>query len=113
MIMENKHVFFVDDLIDGMVRLMNSRDDFTGSVNICNPDEFTMIKLMEELTELTNSISKLKFILLQQNDPMQRQPNTSLAKKKLRWKPKIKLEKGWIKTTNYFNEFILSDFFKL
>jgi len=97
---------YVDDLIDGMVKLMNSRDDFTGPVNVGNPGEFTMLELAEKVIEITNSKSKLKFMPLPQDDPMQRQPDITLAKKELGWVPKIKLEDGLVKTIEYFKKII-------
>lgn len=93
---------YVDDLIEGMEKLMNSRDEFTGPVNIGNPDEFTMLELAEKVIQLTNSKSKLVFMPLPQDDPMQRQPDITLAKKELNWVPKIKLEEGLKKTIEYF-----------
>ena len=95
---------YVDDLIDGMYRLMNSRDGFTGPVNIGNPGEFTMLELAELIIKLTNSKSKLKFLPLPQDDPMQRQPVIDLAKNELGWEPQISLEEGLKKTIAYFEE---------
>ncbi len=93
---------FVDDLIDGMIRLMNSRDDFTGPVNIGNTEEFTILELAEKVIELTKSKSKLIFKPLPQDDPLQRKPDISLAQKELEWNPKVNLEKGLKKTIEYF-----------
>jgi UDP-glucuronate decarboxylase len=95
---------YVDDLISGMHKLMNSRDGFTGPVNIGNPVEFTMLELAENVIELTNSKSKLKFMPLPQDDPMQRRPVIDLAKKELGWEPKIPLRVGLEKTIAYFDE---------
>jgi len=96
---------YVDDLIEGMVRLMGSRDGFTGPVNIGNPGEFTMIELAELVLNQTKSKSKLVFLPLPQDDPLQRQPDISLAKKELgNWEPKVKLEDGLIKTIEYFKK---------
>lgn len=99
---------YVDDNIDGMYRLMNSRDGFTGPVNIGNPGEFTMIELAELVIELTDSKSKLVFMPLPQDDPMQRKPVIDLAKAELDWEPKIPLKEGLIKTISYFDS-ILSE----
>jgi UDP-glucuronate decarboxylase len=99
---------YVDDNIDGMYRLMNSRDGFTGPVNIGNPGEFTMIELAELVIELTDSKSKLVFMPLPQDDPMQRKPVIDLAKAELGWEPKIPLKEGLIKTISYFDS-ILSE----
>lgn len=97
---------YVDDLIDGMIRLMNSRDGFTGPVNIGNPDEFTMLELAEKIIKLTGSKSKITFQPLPQDDPLQRQPDITLAKKELGWEPTIKLEKGLEKTIKYFDSVV-------
>ncbi len=95
---------YVDDLVEGACKMMLSSDDFTGPVNIGNPDEFKIIELAEKIIELTNSKSKLIYMPLPQDDPLQRKPNISLAKEKLNWEPKIKLEQGLIKTIKYFDE---------
>ncbi|WP_026970161.1 UDP-glucuronic acid decarboxylase family protein [Algoriphagus terrigena] len=97
---------YVDDNIEGMYRLMNSRDGFTGPVNIGNPGEFTMLELAELVIALTGSKSKLKFLTLPQDDPMQRQPIIDLAKKELDWEPKINLRSGLAKTIAYFDELL-------
>lgn len=94
---------YVDDLIDGMVRLMNSPDEFTGPVNLGNPREFTVRELAEKIISLTGSSSSLVFKPLPQDDPRQRQPDISLARKQLAWEPKIPLEQGLTKTIEYFN----------
>jgi UDP-glucuronate decarboxylase len=93
---------YVDDLIDGMIRMMNTPDDFTGPVNLGNPDEFTIRELAETVIRLTGSKSKIVFHPLPPDDPTQRQPNITLAKNKLGWAPTIKLEKGLVKTIDYF-----------
>lgn len=93
---------YVDDLIDGIIKLMNSSDNFTGPVNIGNPSEFTMIELAQKIIELTNSKSNLVFKPLPLDDPMQRQPVIDLAKKELNWEPHVKLEDGLKKTIEYF-----------
>ena len=93
---------YVDDLIEGMVRMMASREEFTGPVNIGNPNEFTILQLAEQVIELTNSKSKIVRMPLPPDDPTQRQPNISLAKKELDWEPKIQLKEGLLKTIDYF-----------
>jgi len=93
---------YVDDLIDGMIRMMNTPDDFTGPVNLGNPDEFTIRQLAEAVIRLTGSKSKIVFHPLPPDDPTQRQPNITLAKNKLGWEPNIKLEQGLVKTIGYF-----------
>ncbi|WP_341237990.1 UDP-glucuronic acid decarboxylase family protein [uncultured Limnobacter sp.] len=93
---------YVDDLVEGFIRLMNTEPGFTGPVNLGNPGEFTMLELAEKVIELTGSKSKLTFMPLPQDDPKQRQPNIELAKAKLGWEPKVNLENGLIKTIKYF-----------
>lgn len=93
---------YVDDLVEGMIRLMNSNDNFTGPVNIGNPGEFTMLELAQKVIDLTGSSSKLVFMPLPQDDPLQRQPDISLAKKELNWEPTIALEEGLKRTIEYF-----------
>jgi UDP-glucuronate decarboxylase len=97
---------YVDDLIDGMICLMNSNSDITGPINIGNPHEFTMLELASAIVRLTKSSSQLIFKELPQDDPMQRKPNIDLAKRKLNWEPKIQLEEGLLKTINYFKEIL-------
>jgi UDP-glucuronate decarboxylase len=99
---------YVDDLIDGMVKLMNSSDDFTGPVNIGNPIEFTMLELAETVLQLTKSKSKITFLPLPEDDPMQRQPIIDLAKEKLDWQPTVNLQDGLEKTIEYFRK-VLAD----
>jgi len=93
---------YVDDLIDGMIKMMNSPDSFTGPVNLGNPNEFTMVELAQKVIELTKSKSNLIFKPLPQDDPKQRQPDIKLAKKELSWGPLIELEEGLLKTISYF-----------
>jgi UDP-glucuronate decarboxylase len=96
---------YVDDLIDGFVRLMGSPDDLTGPVNLGNPDEFTILELAEAVIRLTGSESRIDFRPLPEDDPRQRQPDISLAKKRLGWSPLIKLENGLNKTIEYFRTY--------
>lgn len=101
---------FVDDLVEGMIRMMNSRDGFVGPVNIGNPIEFTMLELAQQVIELTNSKSKIIHLPLPQDDPTQRQPNIDLAKKELNgWEPNVHLKEGLGKTIAYFDELIKSN----
>ena len=93
---------YVDDLVEGMIRMMASPESFTGPVNIGNPNEFTIMQLAEQVIQLTNSKSKIVRMPLPSDDPMQRQPNIDLAKKMLDWEPKIQLKEGLIKTIDYF-----------
>jgi len=98
---------YVDDLVEGMVRMMDTRDGFVGPVNIGNPIEFTMLKLAEEVIDLTGSKSKIAYLPLPQDDPMQRQPDISLAKKELDgWEPKIHLREGLKHTISYFDKLL-------
>ena len=94
---------YVDDLIEGMVRMMNTDESFVGPVNIGNPGEFTILELAQKVIALTHSKSEIIFMPLPQDDPLQRKPNIDLAKEKLNgWEPKINLEQGLIKTIDYF-----------
>lgn len=95
---------YVDDLVEGMIRMMNSRDGFTGPVNLGNPGEFTMLELANLVIRMTGSKSKLVFQPLPQDDPKQRKPVIELAKKELDWEPTIALEEGLEKTIAYFKE---------
>lgn len=97
---------FVDDLIDGLVGLMNAEDRVTGPVNLGNPSELTMLELAHKVIELTNSKSKIIFNPLPSDDPIQRQPDITLAKRLLIWQPKIELSEGLIKTIEYFSKVI-------
>jgi UDP-glucuronate decarboxylase len=99
---------YVDDLIDGLVRLMNSDDGVTGPVNIGNPHEFSMLQLASIVIELTGSHSQIVHRKLPEDDPRQRSPDISRAKDVLRWEPKIQLTDGLIRTIEYF-ESLLSD----
>lgn len=96
---------YVDDLIEGMIRMMNSKD-FTGPVNLGNPGEFTMLELAQKVLELTGSDSKLVYMPLPGDDPTQRKPVIDLAKEKLDWEPTIALEEGLKKTIEYFKSII-------
>src|SRR5690606_33634767 len=97
---------FVDDLIDGMYKLMNSPNSFVGPVNIGNPVEFTMLELANLVISLTGSKSKMVFLPLPVDDPLQRRPVIDLAKQELAWAPKIQLEEGLKKTIAYFEKVI-------
>jgi UDP-glucuronate decarboxylase len=97
---------YVDDLIEGMIRMMNTREEFTGPVNLGNPVEFTIRELASKVIQLTNSRSKIVWMPLPPDDPMQRQPDIRLAKKELDWEPKISLEQGLKTTIEYFASII-------
>jgi len=95
----------VDDLIDGIMAMMNHSDDeFIGPVNLGNPNEFTMWDLAKKVLELTGSSAEVIQMPLPQDDPKQRQPNISLAKSMLNWEPTIQLEEGLLKTIEYFQK---------
>ncbi|MDR6760001.1 UDP-glucuronate decarboxylase [Flavobacterium sp. 2755] len=100
---------YVDDLVEGMIRMMGSDRDFLGPVNLGNPNEFTMLELAQAIIELTGSTSKIIHLGLPQDDPKQRQPDISLAHNKLNgWKPKIELREGLVSTISYFDQLLLS-----
>jgi UDP-glucuronate decarboxylase len=96
---------YVDDLIEGIVRMMNTTDDFIGPVNIGNPKEFNIIELAEKVIKLTGSRSKIIHKPLPQDDPLQRKPDIGLARKMLGgWEPKVNLEDGLVETIDYFKK---------
>jgi UDP-glucuronate decarboxylase len=97
---------YVDDLIEGFIRLMDTDDHVTGPVNLGNPNEFTIRELAEKVIELTGSNSKLVWRPLPNDDPMQRQPNIDLAKSELDWEPRIELEEGLCLAIEYFKEML-------
>lgn len=99
---------YVDDMIDGLVKLMNSPDDFTGPVNLGNPKEFSILELAKKVIDLTGSKSKIAFKPLPQDDPIQRKPDITLAEKTLEWTPTISLEEGLKKTVKYFERLLKS-----
>jgi len=99
---------YVDDLIEGLVRLMNTADDITGPVNLGNPEEYTILELAETIIELTGSRSEIRFEQLPEDDPNHRKPDISLAKKTLGWEPKVGLKDGLSKTIEYFDNLIAS-----
>jgi UDP-glucuronate decarboxylase len=102
--LQTRSFCYVDDLIDGLVRMMKTPADFTGPVNIGNPTEFTMLELAEAVLRITGSNSKLIFHPLPADDPRQRQPNIELARTTLEWQPKVSLEDGLRETISYFKE---------
>ena len=98
---------YVSDLLEGMVRMMGTSDDFTGPVNIGNPNEFTMLELAQAILDITGSKSKIAWFPLPADDPTQRQPDISLAGEKLSgWEPKIQLKVGLTKTIEYFDQYL-------
>jgi UDP-glucuronate decarboxylase len=103
---QSRSFCYVDDMIEGFVRMMDSEKGFTGPVNMGNPNEFTMLELAENVLRLTDSKSKLTFKPLPTDDPRQRQPNISLAKENLGWEPKTQLEDGLKETIAYFRKLL-------
>ena len=99
---QSRSFCFVDDMIEGFVRMMAASDDFTGPVNLGNPNEFTILELAQKVIALTGSAAKIVHQPLPEDDPLQRQPNITLAKKQLGWEPKIQLEEGIKRTIQYF-----------
>jgi len=95
---------YVDNLIDGLIKLMETNDDVIGPINIGNPNEFTIKELAEKIIEMTHSSSKLIYKSLPENDPVRRQPDITLANKILGWEPSIELEEGLTHTINYFSD---------
>ncbi len=93
---------YVDDMIEGVIRMMNTPDDFTGPMNLGNPAEYRILELAEKIIRLTKSRSKIVFKPLPEDDPLQRKPDIELAKAKLQWQPKMQLEEGLKKTIDYF-----------
>lgn len=107
---QSRSFCYVDDLIDGMIRMMNAPDDFIGPVNLGNPVEFTMKQLAQTVIELTGSGSQLVYKPLPQDDPTQRQPDITLARTRLSWEPRVPLRAGLEKTIAYFRSIRLEDF---
>lgn len=103
---QSRSFCYVDEIIDALIQLMNSSDDFTGPVNIGNPIEFTIKELAEKIIDLVNSKSEITYKDLPSDDPIQRQPDISLAKDKLGWIPEIQLEEGLNKTIPYFADLL-------
>lgn len=100
---------YVDDLVNGIIRFMEETpDEFTGPMNLGNPDEFTILELAETVIEMARSKSKIVYKPLPADDPMQRRPDISLAKNAIDWEPKIKLRTGLVKTIEYFDNHLKS-----
>lgn len=97
---------YVDDLLEAMVRMMDTPDTFTGPVNIGNPSEFTIRELAEKVIHITGSRSRITFLPLPEDDPVQRQPDISLARKALNWEPRVSLDEGLDKTVAYFRKIL-------
>jgi UDP-glucuronate decarboxylase len=97
---------YVDDLVDGLTRMMESERGFSGPVNLGNPGEFSILELAERIIRLTKSKSRIKFKPLPQDDPKQRRPDIGLARKRLKWKPKVSLDDGLKETIRYFRQLL-------
>ena len=97
---------YIDDMIDGLYRMMNSREDFLGPVNLGNPEEFTILDLAKKVIQKTNSESEIIFCPLPSDDPSKRKPDISLANKELDWKPNVKLDEGLDKTIKYYSNLL-------
>ena len=106
---QSRSFCYVDDLIEGFVKLMNTNDDFTGPVNLGNPGEFTILELAQKVVEMTGSKSEIVFEELPSDDPQQRRPDIALAKAKLAWEPKINLDTGLKPTIDYFDRLLSSE----
>ncbi len=107
--LQTRSFCYVDDLIEGFIRMMDSPDDFTGPVNLGNPKEFSVLELAKKIIETTGSKSKIVFRALPQDDPCRRQPDISLAKEKLDWEPVIKIDEGLKKTVEYFDKILANE----
>ena len=103
---QSRSFCYVDDMIDGFIKMMNSSEGFTGPVNLGNPEEYKISELAESIIKLTGSRSRIEFKPLPMDDPKRRQPNIALARSELDWEPKIELEEGLKKTIKYFKELI-------
>jgi UDP-glucuronate decarboxylase len=97
---------YIDDMIKGLTKFMNSPDDFIGPVNLGNPSEISILELAEKILRITRSKSKILFKHLPQDDPVRRCPDITLAKEKLRWKPTVHLDEGLEKTVKYFKNLL-------
>lgn len=100
---------YIDDLVEGMLKMMATGNDFIGPVNIGNPREFTILELAQKILEMIGSKSKIIYNPLPSDDPMQRKPDIRLAKEKLNWEPKVDLDTGLIKTIEYFEQLLKSE----
>jgi len=104
--LQTRSFCYVDDMVEGIVRMMNGPDDFVGPVNLGNPGEYTMLELAETIIRLTGSRSRLQFQTSPVDDPRRRQPDIGLAKEKLGWEPAVGLQEGLQKTIAYFREIL-------
>jgi UDP-glucuronate decarboxylase len=100
---------YVDDLVEGMIRVMNTSDDIIGPINLGNPGEFTMLELAEKVQKITGNKNEVIFEPLPKDDPKQRRPDISLAKQVLHWIPKVSLDEGLVKTIDYFRNVLYTN----
>lgn len=107
--MQTRSFQYVDDLVNGMMKMMDTGEDFIGPVNIGNPREFTILELAQKVTDMIGSKSKVVFKPLPSDDPLQRKPDITLAREQLNWEPVVKLEKGLEKTIAYFDALLKED----
>ncbi len=103
---QSRSFCYVDDMIEGIIRMMDASDDFIGPVNLGNPHEFIILDLAKKIIEMTNSKSSIVYNSLPQDDPLQRKPDINLAKEKLKWQPVIEFEEGLVKTVEYFEKIL-------
>jgi UDP-glucuronate decarboxylase len=106
---QSRSFCYVDDMIDALILLMETDDSFTGPVNLGNPEEMSMLDLASMVLELTGSSSGITFRELPEDDPMQRQPDISLAKKVLRWQPETEVREGLKHTIDYFRQLMSAE----
>ncbi|HEX9909625.1 MAG TPA: UDP-glucuronic acid decarboxylase family protein [Desulfatiglandales bacterium] len=104
--LQTRSFCYVDDMVEGILRMMNGPDDFVGPVNLGNPGEYSMLELAENIIRLTRSKSRLEFQPPPMDDPRRRQPDIGLAKERLGWEPVVKLQEGLEKTISYFREIL-------
>ena len=97
---------YISDLVEALIRFMNNDEKFIGPVNLGNPQEYTILNFAKLIIELTNSNSEIIFAPLPSDDPVQREPNITLAKEKLNWEPKVGVKEGLLKTIEYFSKVI-------
>ena len=97
---------YVDDLVEGFIRMMKTEDNFVGPVNLGNPGEFTILEFAKKVIDKIDTTSKLVYLDLPKDDPTQRRPDISLAKEKLGWKPKVMLDEGLDKTIKYYADLL-------
>jgi len=103
---QTRSLCYIDDLIEGMIKMMEKEDHFTGPVNLGNPHEFSVLELAEKIIRMTKSHSKVVFLPLPSDDPTQRKPVIELARKNLNWQPSVMLDEGLSKTIEYYKQYV-------